>query len=86
VLETNINLAVATARAAVVLTTPGYVQSGINFAALGSADLDFLQLAGDVGNVFAQDFEAVILEGLGVAQLIAAIIADAEGAPKAGTP
>ena len=73
-LEANINPAVAAAQAAVQLTPPGAVQSAIGFAALGSASLDFVQLAGDVGNVFAQDFQAVILEGLGVAQLVVGIL------------
>jgi hypothetical protein len=44
------------------------------YPALGNASLDFVQLAGDVGNVFCQDFEAVITEGLAVGQLVAAII------------
>lgn len=52
----------------------GATQSGIDFTALGTASLDFVQLAGDVGNVFCQDFEAVITEGLAVANLVAAII------------
>jgi hypothetical protein len=73
-LEANINAAVATAQAALVLSPPGATQSGIDFTALGNASLDFVQLAGDVGNVFCQDFEAVITEGLAVGQLVAAII------------
>lgn len=73
-LEANINAAVATAQAALVLSPPGATQSGIDFTALGTASLDFVQLAGDVGNVFCEDFEAVITEGLAVGQLVAAII------------
>lgn len=73
-LEANINPAVLTAQAALVLAPPGAVQSGIDFTALGNATLDMVQLAGDVGNVFCQDFEAVITEGLAVAQLVASII------------
>ena len=80
VMEANINPAVAAAQAAVQLAPPGAVQSAIDFASLGSASLDFLQVAGDVGNVFAQDFFDVISEGLAVAQLVAAIIGDAETA------
>ena len=85
ILETNINAAVATAQAALVLSPPGAVQSGIDFTALGNASLDFVQLAADVGNVFCQDFEAVITEGLAVANLVASILgAAAAGATAAG--
>lgn len=80
ILEATINPAVATAQAALVLSPPGAVQSGIDFTALGDASLDFVQLAGDVGNVFCQDFEAVITEGLAVANLVAAILGAAASA------
>jgi hypothetical protein len=80
-LEANINAAVATAQAALDLSPAGATQSGIDFTALGNASLDFVQLAGDAGNVFCQDFEAVISEGLSVAQLVTAIIS-AAGAGK----
>jgi hypothetical protein len=76
-MEPNINTAVSNAQAAVNVTPPGAVQSAIDFGSLGDALLDYLQLAGDVGNVFLQDFEAAITEGLGVAQLVAAIVGDA---------
>jgi hypothetical protein len=83
ILEANINPAVATAQAALDLSPAGAVQSGIDFVSLGNASLYFAQLAGDVGNVFCQDFEAVITEGLAVAQLVVGIIsAAAAGAPK----
>jgi hypothetical protein len=85
-LETNINAAVATAQAALDLSPAGATQSGIDFTALGTASLDFVQLAGDVGNVFCQDFEAVITEGLAVANLVAAIISAAGAGAGAGTP
>ena len=81
-LEANINPAVTAAQAAVELTPPGAVQSAIDFGSLGLAALDFVQVAGDVGNVFAQDFEAVITEGLAVANLIAGILGAAAGASK----
>jgi hypothetical protein len=80
-LEPNINLAVSNAQAAVNVTPPGAVQSAIDFTSLGDALLDYVQLAGDVGNVFLQDFEAAITEGLAVANLVAGIIA-AAGAAK----
>lgn len=79
-LEGTINPAVTNARAQVNTAPPGAVQSGIDFTALGSADLDFLQVAADVGNVFAQDFFDVITEVLSVAQLVTAIIGDIETA------
>jgi hypothetical protein len=83
ILEATINPAVAAAQAVVVLSPPGAVQSGIDFTALGTAALDFVQLAGDVGNVFCEDFEAVITEGLAVGQLIAGILgAVAAAGPK----
>jgi hypothetical protein len=85
-LEPNINTAVATAQAALVLSPPGAVQSGIDFTALGNASLDFVQLAGDVGNVFCQDFEAVITEGLAVAQLVVSIISAATAAGAGAAP
>jgi hypothetical protein len=80
-LEANINPAVAAAQAAVQLAPPGAVQSAVDFGSLGSAGLEFVQVAADVGNVFLQDFEAAITEGLAVAQLVAGIIA-AAGAAK----
>lgn len=73
-LEANINPAVATAKAALVLSPAGATQSGIDFTALGNSSLDLVQLASDVGNVFCQDFFAVITEGLAVAQLVASIL------------
>jgi hypothetical protein len=78
VLEPTINPAVTAAQDAIELAPPGAVQSGIDFDALGTALLDFGQVAGDVGNVFAQDFFDVITEGLAVAQLVVSIIGLAE--------
>jgi hypothetical protein len=76
----TVNPAVTNAQAKVNTAPPGAVQSGIDFAALGSADLNFLQVAGDAANVFAQDFEAAITETLLAANLAAGIIGDIEAA------
>jgi len=59
-----ISTPVANAQAAVNTAPPGAVQSGIDFTVLGTALLDFGQVAADAVNVFAQDFEAVISETL----------------------
>jgi hypothetical protein len=81
-LEANINPAAQAAQAAVQLAPPGAVQSAIDFPSLGSASLEFAQVVADVGNVFLQDFEAAITEGLAVAQLVVSIITLAvQGAP-----
>jgi hypothetical protein len=72
--------AVALAQAAVDLAPPGAVQSAINFTALGSASLKLLQVAGDAGNVFAQNFHAAILEIPGATSLATAIVGDIEQA------
>jgi asparagine synthetase B (glutamine-hydrolysing) len=75
------------AELAVVNTSPaGAVQSGIDFVALATAFADFGQLSGDVIQVFAQDFEAVISEALAAASLAAGIIADIEAGIAAGKP
>jgi hypothetical protein len=79
--DNTVNPAVINARATVNTAPPGAVQSGIDFAALGAADLDFLQVGGDVGQVFAQDFEAVISEALSAGILAAGIIGDIENVP-----
>jgi hypothetical protein len=78
--DNTVTTSVTNARAQVNTAPPGAVQSGIDFAALGSADLDFLQLAGDVGIVFAQDFEAPISELLSAGILATGIISNIEGA------
>lgn len=75
------------AELAVVNTSPaGAVQSGIDFVALATAFADFGQLSGDVIQVFAQDFEAVISEALAAGSLATAIIGDIEGGISAGKP
>jgi hypothetical protein len=79
-LEANMNPAAQAAQAAVQLAPPGAVQSAIDFPSLGSASLEFVQVVADVGNVFLQDFEAAITEGLAVAQLVAAILGAAASA------
>ena len=84
-LEPTINPAITNAQAAVNTAPPGAVQSDIDFTALGTALLDYVQVAGDVGNVFAQTFFATITENLAIAQLVAGIIGDIEGAISAAT-
>lgn len=79
-------LASAAELAVVNTSPPGAVQSGIDFVALATAFADYGQLAGDVIQVFAQDFEAVISEALLTANLAASIIADIEGGIAAGRP
>jgi hypothetical protein len=64
-------LASAAELAAVNTSPPGAVQSGIDFVALATAFDDFGQLSGDVIQVFAQDFEAVITEALSADDLAA---------------
>lgn len=76
----QVNPEVAAASLALNTSPPGAVQSGIDFNALVSLALDFAVEAGNVGNVFAQMFEAVISEVLAAANLAAGIISDIEGA------
>jgi hypothetical protein len=78
--DNTITTSVNTARAAVNTAPPGAVQSGIDFTALGAADLYFLQVAADVGLVFSQDFEAPISEALSAGILATSIIGAIEGA------
>jgi hypothetical protein len=92
-LEDTVGPAVTNAQAAVNTASPGAVQSGIDIPALERAVGDLLQLVGDVGQVFAQDFFAVITEVLAAATLATGIIGDiegaitaAEGAANAGKP
>jgi hypothetical protein len=82
--DNTVTTSVTNARAAVNTAPPGAAQSGIDFAALGAADLDFLQVGGDVGIVFAQDFEAPISEALSAGILATGIIADIESAIQIG--
>jgi hypothetical protein len=76
--EAAVTTSVTAARAQVNTAAPGAVQSGIDFAALGSADLDFLQVGGDAINVFCQTFEAVITEALSAGILASSIISAIE--------
>jgi hypothetical protein len=76
--ETVVTNSVTTARAQVNAAAPGAVQSGIDFNALISADLDFLQVGGDAINVFAQTFEAIITEALSAGILATSIISAIE--------
>jgi hypothetical protein len=80
VLSLEVNPAVTAASLALNTSPPGAVQSGIDFNALVSLALDFAVEAGNVGNVFAQMFEAVISEVLAAANLAAGIVSDIEGA------
>ncbi len=72
--DDTVTASVTGAELLVDLSPSGGVQSGINFDALGSALLDFGQVAGDVGNVFAEDFKAVITEVLNAATLATTIV------------
>jgi hypothetical protein len=85
---TSLEGALASAAELAVVNTspPGAVQSGIDFVALATAFADFGQLSGDVIQVFAQDFEAVITEALSAADLAAGIIADIEAGVALGKP
>ena len=78
--DDTVTVSVTAAELLVDILPSGAVQSGIDFDALGSALLDFGQVAGDVGNVFAQDFKAVITEVLNAATLAAQIVTAIEGA------
>jgi len=80
--DDTVTASVTGAELLVDLAPSGAVQSGIDFDALGSALLDFGQVAGDVGNVFAQDFKAVITEVLNAATLAAQIVNDILSAGK----
>jgi hypothetical protein len=80
--DDTVTLSVTGAELVVDLAPAGAVQSGMDFDALGSALLDFGQVAGDVGNVFAEDFKAVITEVLNAASLAAAIVTDILNAVK----
>ncbi|WP_343577244.1 hypothetical protein [Mycobacterium sp.] len=79
-------LASAAELATVNTSPPGAVQSGIDFVALATAFADFGQLSGDVIQVFAQDFQAVISEALAAGSLAAGIIADIEAGAGLGKP
>ena len=83
---TSLEGALASAAELAVVNTspPGAVQSGIDFVSLATAFADYGQLAGDVIQVFAQDFEAVISESLAAASLASGIIADIEAGIAAG--
>jgi hypothetical protein len=78
--DDTVTVSVTAAELLVDIAPSGAVQSGIDFEALGSALLDFGQVAGDVGNVFAEDFKAVITEVLNAATLAAQIAAAIHGA------
>lgn len=64
---------------------PGVVQGDINYTALLTALADFGLVTADAINVFAQDFQAIILEALNVGILAATIVADIEGAVQKGS-
>jgi len=80
----EVNPAVTAASLALNTSPPGATQSGIDFNALISLGLDFAVEAGNVGNVFAQMFEAVITEVLAAASLATGIVSDIEAAISIG--
>jgi hypothetical protein len=77
--------AVTTPAATTNTSPPGAVQSGIQYPALITAVADFGLLTADAINVFAEDFQAAILEALTAASLVVEIIGVAEGAGKTAT-
>jgi hypothetical protein len=76
--------AISGATATVNTAPPGAVQSGIDYDALVTAVADFALVGADAVNVFAEDFQAIILEALSAGILAAGIIGDIEGIPKPG--
>jgi hypothetical protein len=59
---------------------PGVVQGDIDYNALLTALADFGLVTADAVNVFAQDFQAIILEALGAGTLAASIVIAVETA------
>ena len=78
--------AVANATATVNTAPPGAVQAAINYGALVTAVGDFGLLTADAVNVFAEDFQAIILEALTAGILATGIIAAVESGIAAGNP
>jgi hypothetical protein len=77
-IEDTINTSVTAAESSINSAPAGGIQSGIDIDALGSALVDFGQVAGDVGDVFAETFEAVINESLTAGILATGIITAVE--------
>jgi|GEM_PF-1127358 len=84
--DETINTSVTNTEAAVNSAPAGAVQSGIDTDSLVAALLNFGQLAGDVGDVFAETFEAVINEALTAGILATAIVSDIETAVDKALP
>jgi hypothetical protein len=84
--DETINTSITNAESAVDSAPAGAVQSGIDIDSLGTALLDFAQVAGDVGDVFAETFEAVINEALTAGILAASIINAIEAGILAALP
>jgi hypothetical protein len=61
-------------------TPPGVVQGGIDYDALLTALADFGLVTADAVNVFAEDFQAIILEALTAGLLASSIVANIEDA------
>lgn len=76
--------AVAGATATVAASPPpGVVQGEINYNSLLTGLADFGLVTADAINVFAEDFQAIILEGLTAGILASSIVTNIEsGAPK----
>jgi hypothetical protein len=64
---------------------PGVVQGEINYTVLLTALGDFGFVTADAVNVFAEDFQAIILEALTAGILATGIVADIESAIQIGT-
>jgi hypothetical protein len=76
-MEPNINTAVSNAQAAVNVTPPGAVQSAIDFGSLGDAFSTTCSWQAMSATSSCRTSKPAITEGLGVAQLVAAIVGDA---------
>jgi hypothetical protein len=78
--------AVSGATATVNTAPPGAVQSAIDYGALVTAVGDFAIVTADAVNVFAEDFQAIILEALTAGILATSIVSVVEGGISAGKP
>ncbi len=77
-IDDTINTSFTAAESSVNSAPAGGIQSGIDVDALGSALVDFGLVAADVGDVFAEMFEAVINEALTAGILATGIITAVE--------
>lgn len=76
-LNNTINTSVTNGKNGVDTAPPGAAKSGIDFAALGTAALDFAQVGANVVLVFTQDFEAPISEALAAIGDVLSAVGDA---------